>query len=147
MLGVNQVNLLGNLGADVEVRHTHQGTPVANFRLATTRSFKQDGNKKEETEWHRIVVWGKLGELCGEYLSKGRQAFVTGRLQTRSWEDRNGVKRYTTEIVADEVTFVGSGRQQDLTVKAKSEEVPSADLNEEVALLGLANIDDDDVPF
>src|SRR5690606_31774770 len=109
MASVNKVILLGNLGADPEVRFTPSGQAVANFRLATTDSWtdKATGQRQERTEWQRIVVWGKLGELCGEYLRKGRQCYVEGRLQTREWQDRDGQRRWTTEIVASEVVFLG----------------------------------------
>ncbi len=106
--GVNKAILIGNLGADPEVRFTPGGQAVANFRIATSESWKdKEGNKQEKTEWHRIVVWGKLAELCGEYLKKGRQAYVEGRLQTREWTDKEGKKNYTTEVVANQVTFLG----------------------------------------
>src|SRR6202453_602828 len=105
--GVNKVILIGRLGTDPEVRYTSNGGAVANFSLATNESWTdKSGQKQERTEWHRIVVWGKLAELCGQYLSKGRQAFVEGRLQTRSWEDQQGQKRYTTEVVANTVQFL-----------------------------------------
>lgn len=106
--GVNKVILIGNLGADPEVRFTPGGQAVANFRIATSESWTdKQGQKQERTEWHRIVVWGKLAELCGEYLKKGRQCFVEGRLQTREWQDKEGKKNWTTEVVAREVTFLG----------------------------------------
>jgi single-strand DNA-binding protein len=106
--GVNKVILLGNLGADPEVRFTPGGQAVANFRVATNESWTdKQGQKQERTEWHRIVVWGKLAELCGEYLKKGRQAYVEGRLQTREWNDKEGKKNYTTEVVAQTVQFLG----------------------------------------
>ncbi len=106
--GVNKVILIGRLGGDPEVRYTSGGSAVANFNMATNESWMdKEGQKKERTEWHRIVVWGKLGELCGQYLSKGRQAFVEGRLQTRDWTDKDGNKRYTTEIVAQNIQFLG----------------------------------------
>jgi single-strand DNA-binding protein len=106
--GVNKVILIGNLGADPEVRFTPGGQAVANFRIATSESWNdKNGQKQERTEWHRIVVWGKLAELCGEYLKKGRQCFVEGRLQTREWTDKEGRKNYTTEVVATGVTFLG----------------------------------------
>ena len=107
--GVNKVILIGNLGADPEVRFTPGGQAVANFRIATSDTWTdKSGNKQERTEWHRIVVWGKLAELCGEYLKKGRQCYVEGRLQTREWTDKEGKKNYTTEIVAQNVQFLGS---------------------------------------
>lgn len=110
MAGINKVIIVGNLGGDPEVRYTPSGSAVANFSVATSESWKDKntGEKKERTEWHRIVVWGKLGELCGEYLSKGRQVYVEGRLQTRSYDDKDGVKRYMTEIIAADVQFLGS---------------------------------------
>jgi single-strand DNA-binding protein len=105
---VNKVILIGNLGADPELRYTGSGTPVADLRLATSRKWTdKSGNQQEDTQWHRIVVWGKQGETCKEYLSKGRQVYVEGRLQTRQWEDRDGNKRWTTEVVAENVRFLG----------------------------------------
>src|SRR4051812_43740861 len=106
--GVNKVILIGNLGADPELRYTPSGQPVANFRIATSESWMdKQGQKQERTEWHRIVAWGKLAELCGEYLKKGRQVYIEGKLQTRQWEDRDKNKRFTTEIQARELTFLG----------------------------------------
>ena len=108
MGGVNKVILVGNLGSDPEVRFTPSGQAVANFRIATNESWTdKQGQKQDRTEWHRIVVWGKLGELCGEYLAKGRQCYVEGRLQTREWTDKENKKNYTTEIVANSVVFLG----------------------------------------
>ncbi|MBL8911700.1 MAG: single-stranded DNA-binding protein [Archangium sp.] len=109
--GINKVILIGNLGADPEVRFTQGGQAVANFRIATSESWmdKTTNQKTEKTEWHRIVAWGKLAELCGEYLKKGRQCYVEGRLQTREWTDKEGKKNYTTEIVANTVQFLGGG--------------------------------------
>lgn len=110
--GVNKAIIIGNLGKDPEVRFTPSGQAVANFNIATNESWTdKQGQKQERTEWHRIVVWGKLAELCGEYLSKGRQCFVEGRIQTREWTDKEGKKNYTTEIVAQNVQFLG-GRPQ-----------------------------------
>ena len=106
---INKVILIGRLGSDPEIRYTSNGGAVANFSLATNENWTdKSGQKQERTEWHRIVVWGKLGELCGQYLTKGRQAFVEGRLQTRDWTDKEGHKRYTTEIVAQNIQFLGS---------------------------------------
>lgn len=106
--GVNKAIIVGNLGKDPEVRFTPGGQAVANFTIATNESWKdKSGAQQERTEWHRIVVWGKLAELCGEYLKKGRQAYVEGRLQTREWTDKEGKKNYTTEIVANQVQFLG----------------------------------------
>lgn len=113
MASLNKAFLMGNLGADPEVRYTSGGGAVANFRIATTEVWndRQSGEKQERTEWHRIVVWGKQAELCGEYLRKGRPVLIEGRIQTREWTDKENQKRYTTEIVADRVTFLGGGRE------------------------------------
>ena len=108
MASVNKVILLGNLGRDPEVRFTQGGTPVANFTMATTDRWNDpSGEKKEKTEWHRIVVWGKQAEIAGEYLKKGRPVFVEGSLQTREWTDRDGNKRYTTEVRAQRLQLLG----------------------------------------
>mgnify|MGYP001820068335 CR=1 FL=1 len=111
MAGINKAIIVGNLGRDPEVRYTPDGTAVANFSIATSESWtdKASGEKREATEWHNIVVWRRLAEICGEYLSKGRQVYVEGKLQTRSWE-QDGVTRYKTEIVASTVQFLG-GRE------------------------------------
>jgi single-strand DNA-binding protein len=106
---VNKVILVGRLGRDPEIRYTQGGQAVANFTVATNeRWLGKDGERQERTEWHRIVVWGKQAETCSEYLSKGRQVYLEGRLQTREWEDKDGNKRWTTEIVATTVQFLGS---------------------------------------
>ncbi len=105
--------LIGRLGNNPEIRYTNTGTADANFNLATSENWNdKNGQKQERTEWHRVVVWGKLAELCQKYLSKGRQCFVEGRLQTRSWDDKDGNKRYTTEIVATTVQFLGGPNAQ-----------------------------------
>ena len=98
--GVNKVILIGNLGSDPEVRYTPDGVPVANFSLATTESWndRNTGERQERTEWHRLVIWSKLAEIAGQYLKKGSKLYVEGKLQTRSWDDQSGQKRYTTEI-------------------------------------------------
>ncbi|MBI2412907.1 MAG: single-stranded DNA-binding protein [Deltaproteobacteria bacterium] len=109
MAGLNKVILIGNLGADPEIRYTPSGMAVANFRIATseTRNTK-DGQKETKTEWHRIVTFGKLAEICGEYLEKGKQVYIEGKIQTRNWEDKDGNKRFTTEIVANDMRMLGS---------------------------------------
>lgn len=109
MSSYNNATVVGNLGRDPEVRYTGGGQAVCNFSIATSESWtdKATGNKQEKTEWHRIVVWGKQAENCGQYLKKGSKALVSGRLQTREW-DKDGAKQYTTEIVADRVVFLGS---------------------------------------
>ena len=104
MAGLNKVMLIGNLGKDPEVRYTQGGQAVANFNIATNESWTDKaGAKQERTEWHRIVVWGKAAELCGEYLSKGRQVYIEGKLQTREWTNKEGQKQYSTEVVANPV--------------------------------------------
>lgn len=107
---VNKVILIGNLGRDPEVRSTPSGQPVASFTLATSRRWRdKSGQKQEQTEWHQIVVWGKQAEIAGQYLTKGKQIFLEGRLQTRSWDDRQtGEKRYRTEVVCDNFQMLGS---------------------------------------
>lgn len=108
--GVNKVILVGNLGRDPEVRYSANGQAIANVTIATTESWKDKntGEKQEKTEWHRIVFFGRLGEIAGEYLKKGAQIYVEGRLQTRKWQDKEGKDRYTTEIVANEMQMLGS---------------------------------------
>jgi single-strand DNA-binding protein len=108
--GVNKVILVGNLGADPEVRYMPNGGAVANVTVATTESWKdkQSGENQEKTEWHRVVFFARLAEIVGEYLKKGSQIYVEGRLQTRKWQDKNGQDRYTTEIVANEMQMLGS---------------------------------------
>ena len=142
MAGINKVILIGRLGSDPEVRYTPSGVAVANFNIATSEEWKDkdSGEKKERTEWHRIVAWRRLGEICGEYLSKGKQVYVEGRLQTRDWEDRDGNKRYTTEIVANDVQFLGA---RDSSETARPRGTSSTDF-QGVPAQGPA---DDDIPF
>ena len=116
MAGLNKVMLIGNLGKDPEVRYTQGGQAVANFNIATNESWTDKaGAKQERTEWHRIVVWGKAAELCGEYLSKGRQVYIEGKLQTREWTNKEGQKQYSTEVVANPVggvVFLAGGERK-----------------------------------
>jgi len=109
MGSLNRVMLIGNLGADPEVRHTPGGVPVATLRMATSESFNdRSGNRQTRTEWHRVILWSKLAEIAGQYLRKGRQVFIEGRLQTRQWEDKqSGQQRYTTEVVAIQMVMLG----------------------------------------
>jgi len=111
MASVNKVILVGNLGRDPELRYTPGGQPVANFSIATSESWnKKDGSGREErTEWHRIVAWGRTAELCAQYLAKGRTVYIEGRLQTREWENKEGQKQRTTEVIANTVQFIGGG--------------------------------------
>ena len=139
MAGINKVILVGRLGRDPELKYTPDGVPVATFSIATSEEWKDKntGEKQERTEWHRIVAWRKLGEICGEYLRKGSQVYIEGRLQTRSWDDRDGNKRYMTEIVAFTMQMLDSkGRGSDGQsggVPAPMEEPP--------------NLPEDDIPF
>jgi single-strand DNA-binding protein len=110
MGSVNKVILVGNLGRDAEMRFTSGGTPVATVSMATTERFNdREGNKKEDTQWHRIVIWGKTAESIHEYLTKGKQIYVEGRLQTREWQDKEGKTNKTTEVRADKVVLLGGG--------------------------------------
>ena len=148
MASVNKVILIGNLGADPELRYTNTGSAVANFRIATTEQWTdKNGEKQEQTEWHRIVAWGKLGEICGRYLKKGRSVYVEGRLQTRAWEDQTGNKRYTTEIVAQSMKMLGRPTEGgdagestwERTQPAPAEEMPDIPVGTPAS--------DDDLPF
>lgn len=142
MAGINKAIIVGRLGRDPEVRYTPSGVAVANFSVATSEEWKDkdSGEKKERTEWHRIVAFGKLGEICGEYLSKGKQVYIEGRIQTRDWEDQNGVKRYTTEIVASQMQMLGT---KDDASAVRTEVPPVAEFP---GTQGPAS-EDDDIPF
>jgi len=138
MASVNKVILVGNLGSDPEVRYTPSGRAVANFSLATTEKYtNKEGEKEERTEWHRIVAWARLGEICGEYLTKGSKVYIEGRIQTRSWEDRDGNKRYTTEIIAQAMQMLGGSKKGGEAVSVE-ESHPSEEP---------ISIPDDDIPF
>jgi len=129
--GINKVILIGNLGADPELRYTPGGAAVANFSLATGETWTDaNGEKQERTEWHNIVAWKKLAEICGEYLKKGSQVYIEGRLQTRSWEGQDGVTRYTTEVVAREMQMLGS-RPDTAMAEAPEEAAPPQTAEEE----------------
>ena len=110
MASVNKVILIGNLGRDPEVRYAPSGSAICNVTLATSRQWKDknSGERQEETEWHRVVFYDRLAEIAGEYLKKGRPVYVEGRLKTRKWTDKDGVEKYTTEIVADQMQLLGS---------------------------------------
>lgn len=128
MASLNEVKLIGNLGADPELSYTPEGTAKATMRLATHEVWtNKDGTKGERTEWHRIIAWGRLAEVMGEYAAKGRQLFISGRLQTRSWEDENNTKRWTTEIVASNIQLLGSPKAKK---DAEPEEVEAPDIED-----------------
>ena len=135
---INKAILIGNLGADPEVRYTQNGAAVANFTVATTENWVKDGQKEEKTEWHRIVAFARLGEICGEYLSKGSKVYIEGRIQTRQWDDKDGNKRYTTEIVAREMKM--------LSPRGASEGGQKGGFQEEPPLPDVPPMEDD-VPF
>ena len=128
MASVNKVILIGNLGRDPELRYTASGQGVANFTLATNERWRdKDGNNQERTEWHRIVVWGKTAENCAQYLQKGRSAYVEGRLQTREWEDRDGNKRRTTEVTAQQLLMLGRRGDAPSGGGPETDDAPSGD--------------------
>ncbi|MCK4738953.1 MAG: single-stranded DNA-binding protein [Deltaproteobacteria bacterium] len=147
MAGINKAILVGNLGGDPEMRYTPSGLAVANFTIATTESWKdKEGGKQDKTEWHRIVAFGKLGEICGEYLHKGKQVYIEGRIQTRQWEDKSGGKRSTTEIVANQMQMLGA--------KGDRGSSPSGGSSSSGGSGGQSQVDappppteDDDIPF
>ncbi len=151
--GINKVILIGNLGADPDIRYTADGRAIANISLATTDQWKDKhtGEKQERTEWHRIVFFGKLAEIVGEYLRKGSPVYVEGRLQTRKWQDKNGGDRYTTEIVASDMQMLGgrSGGVADHEAPParETQEKASPDATEAPATGGSADSFDDDIPF
>ena len=139
MAGINKVILVGRLGRDPEVRYTPNGVPVANFSIATSEEWKdkETGEKRERTEWHRIEAWRRLAEICGDYLNKGKQVYIEGKLQTDAWEDRDGSKRYTTKIVAQNMQMLDSsgkgGRAESVDERHPVEEP--------------VNVPEDDIPF
>jgi single-strand DNA-binding protein len=135
MAGINKAIILGNLGDDPTIRYTPGGKCVATLNIATSESWKdkETGNKKEATEWHRVTLWGKLGEIAEQYLTKGSQVYIEGKIQTRKWQDKEGNDRYTTEIVGREMQMLGGGK--DRTTKERPEPRQQEDEF------------DDDIPF
>ena len=134
MGSLNKVMLIGNLGRDAELRHTANGTPVSTLNLATTETWKdKEGKQQGKTEWHRIVVWGKTAESLSQYLVKGKQIYVEGKLQTRKWDDKEGVTRYTTEIKSDRITLLGSGGQRDESDQRRGNDDAGSQASEEEA--------------
>ena len=145
---VNKVILIGRLGSDPELRYTPNGDAVANFRIATNRVWKdKEGNQQERTEWHRIVAWRKLAERCGEYLRKGSHVYIEGRLETRSWQDKNGNKRFVTEVITDRMQMLDAKGQ----VKVSEQTPPTEEVFEEKELPQGAEIkeseSEDEIPF
>ncbi len=155
MASVNKVILVGNLGKDPEVRYMPSGDAITNITMATTDSWKdKNGEKQEKTEWHRVAFFGKLAEIAGEYLKKGSQVYVEGRLQTRKWQDKEGQDRYTTEIVADRMQMLGSRsgggnyEVQDKAPAGEERERSSAPSSKPAAKKGGDFVDfEDDIPF
>ena len=130
---LNKVMLIGNLGGDPELRYTSSGVAVANFNMATSMKWTDpDGNAQEKTEWHTIVVWRKLAEICGEYLKKGRRVYIEGRLQTRSWDDKNGVKHWKTEIIADDMIMLDGRGEAAAEPTAPAEQSGGAEKEEDL---------------
>lgn len=162
-MSVNKVIILGRLGKDPELKYTPTGMAVCNLTLATSESWAdKSGQKQERTEWHRVVVWGKLAELCNQYLTKGRQAFIEGALQTRSWDDKNGQKQYMTEIVAKTVQFIGGAStgatkeggagysRENSSMNNGSGSAPSYEsnmMNQDYEISADTNFTADDIPF
>jgi single-strand DNA-binding protein len=149
MGSVNKAILVGNLGRDAELRYTSGGTPVASVRMATTERFTdRDGQKREDTQWHDVVIWGKTAESIHEYLTKGKQIYVEGRIQTRKWTDKEGKDRYNTEIRADRVVLLGGGGGEGRAAArpARSSYAEGADASAgDMAPVDAPN--DDDIPF
>jgi single-strand DNA-binding protein len=141
MAGINKVILVGNLGKDPEVRHLENGASVANFPVATTESYKdKNGNRQEQTEWHNIVLWRGLAQVAEQYLKKGSQVYIEGKIRSRSWQDKEGNTRYTTEIVGDNMTMLGGRSDSNASKTAdNSRTSPVENNNEEDSK--------DDLPF
>lgn len=138
MGSVNKVILVGNLGRDAELKYTTGGTAVSTLNMATTETWKDKGGQKQEkTEWHRVVLWGKTAESLSEYLSKGKQVYVEGRLETRQWDDKDGNKRYTTEIRADRVVLLGGGSRSESAHHVSDEQMAEP----------VGALDDSSIPF
>lgn len=140
--GVNKAIILGNLGNDPDMRYTSSGSAVANITIATSETWKdkESGEKQEKTEWHRVSAFGKLAEIIGEYLRKGSQVYIEGRIQTRKWQDKDGNDRYTTEIIANELQMLGG--------KNNNDEQPQQNATPQDSSPAVASNDfDDDIPF
>jgi len=154
--GVNKVILIGNLGNDPEVRYMPNGSPIANISIATTESWrdKQSGERQEKTEWHRIVMFGRLAEICGEYLKKGSKVYIEGRLQTRKWQDKSGADRYTTEVICNDMQMLDSrggsysnDHQQDYSSSSNQPATQTQSSTNQATVSGGADDFDDEIPF
>lgn len=147
---VNKVILIGRLGKDPEIKYTPSGAPVAKFSLATDEVFKDKaGEQQRRTEWHNIVAWNKLAEICGEYLTKGKQVYIEGRIQSRQWEDQSGNKRTSYEIVAREMKMLGSRADSERAVAAAAERTvaPAEPVVASPEPSSPPEITDEDIPF
>lgn len=147
--GVNKVILVGNLGADPEVRYSSQNTAICTLKVATSESWtdKATGEKKEKTEWHRVKLFGKLGEIAGEYLKKGRQVYIEGSLRTEKYTGQDGIERYTTDIVGSEMQMLGTGQGGGGSRQAAGGEAPRAQSRSAASPAAPAGDFDDDIPF
>ena len=147
MSSLNKVLLIGNLGRDPEIRYTPDGSPVANFSLATSENWTdKNGSRQEHTEWHTIVAWNRLADLCKKYLSKGRQVYIEGRIRTRDWNDRDGNKRRTTEVIATQMVLLGSRGQSEDTDTPRMDTATRTNPDQEDSFDDLG-ITDSDIPF
>ncbi len=148
MAGINKVILVGYLGQDPEIRYTPDGVAIVNFSVATTESWKDkaSGEKKDKTEWHRVVAFRKLGEICGEWLTKGQLVYLEGKLQTRSWE-KDGITRYTTEIVLNDMKMLGSGRDRQQNQGGYNNNRPASKTTESGYNEPDIPAEEDDIPF
>jgi single-strand DNA-binding protein len=152
-MSVNKVILVGNLGRDPETRYTGSGQAVCNFSIATSETFKdRNGERQKRTEWHKIVVWGKLAEICQQYLKKGAQIFIEGKIQSREWQDKEGNKRTSFEIVARDMRMLGSRAESAMGASAAAGASPSADFDSQAAPAeddppAGPEISDEDIPF
>ena len=147
MASLNKAILIGNLGKDPEMRYMPNGDAVVNFSIATTESYKdRDGNKQDKTEWHNIVIYGKLAEIAGQYLKKGSPVYIEGRIQTRKWQDKEGADRYTTEIVASAMQMLG-GKQEGQQQATAPQQRTQQRQQQRPAQQNSAAFDDVDIPF
>lgn len=148
MSSLNKVLLIGRLGRDPEIRYTPDGSPVANFSLATSEAWTdKSGTRQERTEWHNIVAWNRLADLAKRYLAKGRQVYVEGRIRTREWDDRDGNKRRTTEVLASQMVLLGSRTEAAETAGGAAEQPARSTAVPAEESLSEAGITDDDIPF
>ena len=147
-MSVNKVILIGRLGADPEIRYTIDGKPITTFRIATNEVIIKNGEKEEHTEWHRIVTFGRLAEFCGEYLSKGSRVYIEGKIRTRKFEDKQGIQRYITEIIANSLQILEKKAQTNLEKKVDNSTTNDKEIiSTEPSNLEESDIDEDDIPF